>query len=116
MSVDLLSQTVERVRKRRKKIQNEDINWEAFQNSANINLLQIKNNLHNYDLRNQEVLDKVFSQLESSIYNTALQCGSTHNVDNPAQPFTPTAASDVNTITERLRNNEIRKWDKNDLK
>ena len=105
-------QSGERVPKRPKKIQNEDINREAFQNSANINLLQIQNNLHNYDLRNQETLDKVFNQLESSIYNTALQCRSTHSVDNPAQPCTTTDVNDIYAIKERLTNHEIRKWNK----
>ena len=112
VSTDLLSQSGERVPKRPMKIQNEDINWEAFQNSANINLLQIQNSLHNYDLRNQETLDKVFNQLESSIYNTALQCRSTHSVDNPAQPCTITEVNDIHAIKERLTNNEIRKWNK----
>ena len=112
VSTYLLSQSGERVPKRRTKIQNEDINWEAFQNSANINLLQIQNNLHNYDLRNQETLDKVFNQLESSIYNTALQCRSIHSVDNPEQPCTTTDVNDIHAIKERITNNEIRKWNK----
>ena len=68
--------------------------------------------MHNYDLRNQETLDKVFNQLESSIYNTALQCRSTHSVDNPAQPCTTTDVNDIHAIKERLTNNEIRKWNK----
>ena len=74
VSEDLLSQSGMRAPKRPKQLRNGDVNWEAFKNSANINLRKIQSNMCNYNLQSQEGFNEVFDQIENAIYNTALQC------------------------------------------
>ena len=53
VSEDLLSQPGMRAPKRPKQLRNGDVNWEAFKNSANINLRKIQSNMCNYNLQSQ---------------------------------------------------------------
>ena len=74
VSEDLLSQSGMRAPKRPKQLRNGDVNWEAFKNSANINLRKIQSNMFNYNLQSQEGFNEVIDQIENAIYNTGLQC------------------------------------------
>ena len=109
VSVDLLSEPGENLAKRQKQLRNEDINWNAFKNSASINLLQIFDNLGE-GISSQGEIDSAFSQLENSLYNTALQC----RLQRPTFPNMTwiSTAQDVNCIGERITDKEIQKWSK----
>ena len=67
--------------------------------------------MHSLDLCNHDVLDKVFKQVESSIYNTALQCH-TNNQVNLAPANALNISSNVYDIEHRIKNKEIQKWEK----
>ena len=73
VSADLLSQPGEKLQKRATQLQNKDINWVAFKNSAIINLSTVANEM-NYDVGTQDSLDKALNKVEDCLYNTAIQC------------------------------------------
>ena len=115
VSEDLLSQSGERVQKRQKQLQRDDVNWNAFKNSANINLLQFQDKINDYNLRSQEGLNEAFNQIEECLFNTALQCRTYHPANRTgnrtASPIV-TTSSDVNEIEVRITEAEIKKWEK----
>ena len=98
------------VPKRPKQLRSDDVNWEAFKNSGNINLRKIHNNMYNYNLQSQDGLNEVFDQIENAIYNTALQCRIPKNLNPEEAPENYVQLTDANTISERITQKEIQKW------
>ena len=90
------------------------MNWNAFKTSATTNLLEITNELNGYNLDTQEGLNEAFNKVEDCLYNTAIQCHTSHQRDFVnASVFNSTInpPSNVNEIAERITKAEIEKWD-----
>ena len=67
--------------KRQNKIKPDQVNWEAFQTSASIDLKDIEYKINSTRIYTQNFVDNTFRKLESVIYNTAKHT-QTNNICN----------------------------------
>lgn len=110
VSADILTHSFDRPTQRPKKINPKNINWDAFQTTTSINLSEISQRMINSNSFSQNDIDTLFSDLEMTIYNTAVNCQLPPKRNIPSPQIYIPETRNIDEIMHNIVSSEHHKW------